>query len=206
MTFFRILVLAFWVFSSPVFGDENPPPFPKSCQEKCVNTFGEKLGVTADGTTAYSNCRSDCVYEKPNLVEGNFAGIQWQCVEYARRWLMLNKHLTFESIDVAADLWNKIDHLIDLKTKKNIILSNRINGAKILPKKGDLLIYGREYLGTGHVAIVIRIDPKKNLVFVAEQNLLNKKWPGNYARTIPFVRRANGYWLLDSYLVGWKSY
>ncbi len=202
----RAFVLLFVGLSISISVLADEPVFPATCQENCLTPFGLKLGATNDGTISYSNCQARCVYEKPNLVQDNFAGIEWQCVEFARRWLIVNKNLTFESIDVAADLWNKIDHLVNLKTKQNVPMSNHINGSNALPKKGDLLIYGREYLGTGHVAIVMGVDRKKNRVFVGEQNFLNKKWPGKYARAISYIRRGDDFWLLDSYLIGWKSY
>jgi hypothetical protein len=186
--------------------ESSPPVFPQMCQENCVTPFGAKLGATSEGIESYSNCQAKCVYENPNLVEGIFAGIQWQCVEFARRWLMVNKALKYESIDVAADLWNKINHLVNIKTGTTVSLKNNTNGSAVLPKNGDLLIYGREYLETGHVAIVLRTDAKKKLVYVGEQNFSNGKWPGKYARAIPFVRQGNGYWLLDAHLIGWKSY
>jgi hypothetical protein len=65
------------------------------------------------------------------------------------------------------------------------------------------LIYGREYLGTGHAAIVLQVDRRRGVVRVAEQNFKNQKWPGYYARTIPIIRKNGRYWLLDAYLLGW---
>jgi hypothetical protein len=183
----------------------TPPVFPKECQENCVTRFGEKLG-TADGVDSYSNCQPKCVFENPSLVENTFAGIQWQCVEFARRWLMINKQLTFESIDVAADLWNKVGHLVNFKTKETVPVENHINGSALLPKHGDLLIYGREYLGTGHVAIVLKTDPRKHVVYVGEQNYKNSKWTEKFARRISYVKRGSEIWLLDPYLIGWKTY
>ncbi len=182
------------------------PVFPKECRENCVTPFGERLGATADGTAAYSNCQPKCVYENPTYVGKDYAGIQWQCVEYARRWLMTHKGLTFESIDVAADLWNKIEHLVHLGSNAPVPLVKHLNGEARPPKPDDLLVWAREYQNTGHVAVVLRVDTKKKLVFVAEENFANAKWPGDYARAIPYVEHGGGTWLLDPYLIGWKSY
>lgn len=203
----KLLILPFVLLASAAaVAADKPPVFPQTCQQSCVTKFGEKLGATPDGTEAYSNCQPKCVYENPSYVDQSFAGIEWQCVEFARRWLLRNKGLTFDSIDVAADLWNKVDHLVNAKTKTSIPLTRTENGAARLPRPGDLLIYGREYLETGHVAIVLKLDRTRKLVYLGEENFANTKWKGPFARTIPFVKRGADFWLLDRYLLGWKSY
>ncbi|MGZ3710296.1 MAG: CHAP domain-containing protein [Bdellovibrionota bacterium] len=206
MKILRIVTAILLLYSGNALAEEKKSVFPEACQEACISPFGEKLGATKEGIESFSNCKPACVYENPTFVEKNFAGIQWQCVEFVRRWLMVNRGLTFESIDVAADLWNKIDHLVNFKTKANIPLSNHLNGSEKLPVAGDILVYGREFLNTGHMAIVTGLDKKKKIIFVAEQNFSNKKWPGNFARAIPYVRHDKGFWLLDPFLIGWKSY
>ena len=49
--------------------------------------------------------------------DGNpiFAGMMWQCVEYARRYLITTLEVAFESIDYAADIWDltKVTSVID---------------------------------------------------------------------------------------------
>ncbi|MEJ2114544.1 MAG: CHAP domain-containing protein, partial [Gammaproteobacteria bacterium] len=79
-----------------------------------------------------------------------------------------------------------------------------VNGAIELPKIGDLLIYGIDYLGTGHVAVVVGVDEKLHFIQVAEQNYANTKWQNNYARQIAYIKLDKRVWLLDSYLIGWK--
>jgi len=34
--------------------------------------------------------------------------------------------------------------------------------------------------------------------------LLNRPWPGNFARQLDLVSKAGSYWVLDPYLLGWK--
>ena len=202
----KLFSIFFILLTSLCQAEDKTPVFPVTCQESCITPFGTKLGKTAEGIESYSNCKPNCIYMNPTFVENTFAGIQWQCVEFARRWLMVNKTLTFESIDIAADLWNKIDHLVNFKTKATVPLKNNPNGSPSLPKQGDLIIYAREYLNTGHVVIVTKTDTEKQLIYIAEQNYSNDKWPSDYARTIPFTQVGKSYWLLDPYLIGWKSY
>jgi MOSC domain-containing protein YiiM len=39
---------------------------------------------------------------------------------------------------------------------------------------------------------------------VAEDNYLNRKYPGGYARKITVIERDHRYWVLDPYVLGWK--
>jgi len=203
LNLFRTLVFLFAFLSSPYAFAEGKP-LPPQCTDLCDVPYGEVLGVTRDGTTSYSNCQADCVVFDPNQEQGTYSGIKWQCVEYARRWLIRNRGITFGDVDVAADMWN-LPSFTSVKDKSTIPLQRFVNGAKTLPKRGDLLIYGREYLRTGHAAVVLEVNSRKGYMRVAEQNFLNQKWPGAYARLIPFVWRKGQVWILDGYLLGWLS-
>ena len=178
-------------------------PLPQNCTTTCVTSYGAVLGSTAEGIKAYSNCQSSCVIFDPNQENGTYTGIKWQCVEFTRRWLISQHGLSFGDVDVAADMW-ALKTLTKLSDQSSVTLKTFVNGSKQPPKYGDLLIYGREYLGTGHAAIVLQVDRKRGILLVAEQNLKNQKWPGNYARTIQLIQKNGRYWLLDAYLLGWK--
>jgi hypothetical protein len=186
--------------------EDKPPVFPETCKQDCVSLFGEKLGATNHGIESFSNCKPTCVYAKPEFVNKEYAGIEWQCVEFARRWLMREKGFTFPSVDVAADLWNKVKHLESVATKAVRPLEKHSNGASTLPVEGNLLVYAREYEDTGHVAVILRVDQKKKLLYLGEQNFSNKPWKGDYARAVPYLKRDGAYWVLDPYLLGWMSY
>ena len=176
---------------------------PQNCTTACVTPYGAVIGSTAEGIKAYSNCQGSCVVFDPNQENGTYTGIKWQCVEFTRRWLISQHGLTFGDVDVAADMW-ALKTLTKLSDQSSVALQTFENGAKQPPKRGDLLIYGREYLGTGHAAIVLQVDRKRGRVLVAEQNLKNRKWLGKYARTIQFIQKDGRYWVLDAYLLGWK--
>jgi hypothetical protein len=197
------LLVALLLLSTPqaYAADASPSA---NCSTKCSSPYGEILGTTADGTSAYSNCKSDCVIFEPNQEQGVYSGIKWQCVEFARRWLMHNRGLTFGDVDTAADIW-AIDSFTRLSDGSKVPVTNQLNGSNALPHTGDLLIYAKEYLGTGHAAVVLEVDRNKRLIRVGEENYQNKKWPANYARSIEFIARNGRYWLLDAYLLGWKK-
>ncbi len=176
---------------------------PPQCSAGCISEYGEVLGVSPAGVPAYSNCDSDCVIFEPNHLNDIYTGIKWQCVEYARRWLLKELGVVFGDVDIAADIWaiQRVSNPINHQTQT---FESIVNGAHALPQRGDLLIYGKSYLGTGHVAVVVSINEKQQTIRLAEQNYENTKWQKNYAREIKYVNSDNRYWLLDSYLIGWK--
>jgi glutathionylspermidine amidase/synthetase len=176
---------------------------PQSCRTDCVTPYGEILGVASGDVPTYSNCNAKCVVREPNRVNGTYTGIKWQCVEFARRWLLDNKGAVFGDVDTAADLW-EIGFFTRVSDGTQLALLTFLNGSFRAPQVGDLLIYTKEYLNTGHVAVVTDVDLEAGFVEVAEQNFLNQKWPEDYARRIDFVHKDNRYWILDQYLLGWK--
>jgi len=183
---------------------DDAKPFPAQCQNDCVTPYGEKLGDSPGGVEAYSNCQSDCVNPQSNHWKGTYTGIKWQCVEYARRWLLVKKGAVYGDVDVAADIWNKIDHLTQVATNRTIPLESYLNGSEQAPQVGDLLIYARAFHDTGHVAVVTDADYKQGVIEVGEQNYSNEPWPDDYTRKIELIRKGDKYWLLDGYLIGWK--
>ena len=176
---------------------------PAACTTQCKAPYGEVLGVGPGNVPAYSNCSADCVVFSPNKKEGTYTGIKWQCVEYARRWLLVNKGVVYGDVDIAADIW-ALDYVTRIKDKSKLRMVTYPNGNEKLPAIGDLLIYAKAYLKTGHVAVVSRVDPESHTIQVVEQNYNNTKWTTGYARSIPYIEHDNKIWLLDAYLLGWK--
>ncbi|QQO56808.1 MAG: CHAP domain-containing protein [Thiohalocapsa sp. PB-PSB1] len=184
---------------------EAPAAMPKACSTACETPFGDVLGRSPKGVVAYSNCRAECVLPRRHEVDGTYTGLKWQCVEYARRWLLVNHGAVFGDVDIAADIWTKIDRLTKVADQSEIPLAARLNGSPEPPRRGDLLIYAKALYGTGHVAVVLGVDPARNLIRVGEQNFENDPWSGSSAREIAYIERAGRVWVLDSYLIGWKQ-
>lgn len=178
-------------------------PLPEACTTQCQTPYGEVLGVGPGNVPAYSNCNSDCVVFSPNKKDGTYTGIKWQCVEYARRWLLVNKGVVYGDVDIAADIWG-LDYVTRVKDKTKLKMLSYSNGNENLPTAGDLLIYAKAYLKTGHVAVISKVDSASKTVQVIEQNFNNAKWSHKYSRSIPYVKHDNKFWLLDVYLLGWK--
>jgi hypothetical protein len=177
---------------------------PETCRSDCATPYGEWLGVARGNVPAFSNCNAECVVFDPNKLNGTFTGIKWQCVEFARRWLLAEKGTVFEDVDTASDLWRKVQSLIRISDGKRIPLDDYLNGSSEPPQVGDLIIYAKEYFDTGHVAVVTKVELKNGSLDLAEQNFLNQKWPGDYARRVGLVQKDGRHWVLDAYVLGWK--
>jgi len=182
----------------------NADELPQYCSQDCVVAYGEILGESISGVKAFSNCNNACVNPTPYFIDDTFTGIKWQCVEYARRWLLVNKSVVYGDVDVAADIWG-LDYVVspDKKIQSpfiSILNGNQDHGLM----RGDLLIYSRAFYGTGHVAVVLKIDEQKQRVHLGEQNFDNGRWEQEYARDIPYIKRGDEVWVLDPYLIGWK--
>jgi hypothetical protein len=197
-----LFLLLLLVVQQPLLAEDN---LPAACQTDCVTPFGEVLGKSPNGVPAYSNCSSSCVFPSPSRHNDTYTGIKWQCVEYARRWLLVNEGVVYGDVDYAIDIWDKIGYYHHVEHNEDIPVSNFINGSIVMPARGDLLIYARVMFGgTGHVAVITGVDDNQGYIIVAEQNFKNAPWKSDYTRKIPLIRRGDAYWLLDSYLIGWK--
>lgn len=182
----------------------NAEPLPALCAEECVVEFGSLVGTSFSKVNAYSNCNNRCVNPTPNFTAKVYTGIKWQCVEFARRWLLVNEGVVYGDVDIAADIWN-LDYVYTPDEQKRFTFQEIVNGSSHKkPQRGDLLIYSSAFYGTGHVAVVLQVDIDKQQVLVGEQNYHNQVWQHEYARAIPYIVRDNSVWLLDPYLIGWK--
>ena len=142
-------------------------------------------GIDHYGVIAYINYKTD----EKNYVNGQFTGLKWQCVEYARRWLIQVKGIIIEDVETAEDLWKlKTVTSINGKTYKFMNVTNGI------PPVGSLLIYKKtNKYPFGHVAVIVDVH-ENGEIDIAEQNYSLEKWKG-YSRRIT---------MKDSDILGWK--
>lgn len=128
-----------------------------------------------------------------------------QCVEFSRNWLKRRLGVVYADVNIAADIWDYINDYIRIIDGVNLPVVNILNGAGEPPKVSDLLIYSEKFYGTGHVAVVIAVDTTNDYVEVCEQNYANQKLPSDHRRKMPLVKHHDLFWILDAYLIGWKS-
>jgi hypothetical protein len=167
--------------------------------------FNEVEGVASGNVPAYSNKYTGRHYGGRHHVFGIFTGYQWQCVEFARRWLILRKTCTFMDIPCACNIWQDVPYIERVTDGQRFRLRPVANGAPQPPKKDSLLIYSRnQKMPYGHVAIIT--DVTADRVHIAEQNNLYFYWPGDYARQ-ERLRCENGMYYIDDEdpIYGWME-
>lgn len=184
--------------------------------EKRPAKFGSLIG-TAPGNVPIYSSDYDSVDDKemPNrhafrsYLDGITMGYKWQCVEFARRWLYINKGYIFDDVPMAYDIF-KLRKVRVIADNSFLPLHSFKNGSKRPPEPGCLLIWneGGEFEMTGHVAIVTEVDP--HFVRVVEQNFDNQAWQKNqtFSREIKAQTTDDGeYWIQcsfhDAALLGW---
>jgi glutathionylspermidine amidase/synthetase len=168
------------------------------------------LGSNA-GVEARSNCSARCIDPTPVHVvaaaqgkpERVYTGIQWQCVEYARRWWLRRRGIVFASVDTADAMWQEIRSARRVADNAVVPVEARENGGPEPPVGGDLVIYRADprspRLKYGHVAVVVGLDRAAGWVELAEQNYGNAVWgePQRYARRVRLVTDGDGVQLVD---------
>ena len=137
--------------------------------------FGDKIG-SFNGVDAYSNQRDQTNSLDSNYYNGIYTGEKWQCVEFARRYLIINEGITFSDVDSAFEIPKA-----QFKTLNGVLvkMSNDLKqGSLIVWPKGDEKGYEKgdkqsdEKRSTdGHVAVVSFITPFG--VTVVEQNYID---------------------------------
>jgi hypothetical protein len=229
-------------------GDRILPLPPSTTAAQCSSPFGSINGE-ANAVPAYSNCNDDytgsefysvplqsVMRSKKSSAMGEHScswqgcpvnvttGLEWQCVEYARRHLFIRSQAVFGSVIGAADIW-LIENITQFKLKDEIsanctcetvqvswetIPNGHSNDIWIRP--GDLVIYPRGAVGPfGHVCVVDGVEKLSNdtngvaRVRVAEQNWNNAPWPVSsgpdaYARYLYLKPRADGSLVLQDAL------
>lgn len=139
-------------------------------------------GVDPYGVVSYINDVSK--EEKYNYLNGYVTGIKGQCVEYARRWMMIVNGVTFDSVINASELWNTTHvSLLSDKSIKYKFINYPIHSNN-RPTVGSLVIYRKSNkYPHGHVAVIVAVH-ENGEVDIAEQNQSFDKWENNYSRRI----------------------
>lgn len=179
-----------------------------SCEKNCNASFGALVGQSFL-TKAFSNCNGSCVKNEFNYVTSIktqkplFTGMKWQCVEYARRWLIENRGVTFGDVEYAYHIWDLPFAEVISTGKQTAVLRFENKKTKEAPKVGDLLINSVNLAITGHVSVVVSVE--SDSITIAEQNYFNRPWETpNYARRLLLDKDEQGrYRVFDDSLIGW---
>lgn len=146
--------------------------------------FGDKIG-SFNGVDAYSNQLGKTNSLDPNYYNGIYTGQKWQCVEFARRYLIMKKGITFSDVDSAFEIpkaqFKTLDGVLvqmsnDLKQGSLIVWpKDNEKGNKQSDEKGY-----EKRSPDGHVAVVSFITPFG--VTVVEQNYIDS-WFHRFIKT-----------------------
>ena len=180
----------------------------------CVTMFGEKISHLED-VPAYSNCNNSFESGLNNFISCKnkklFSGMQWQCVEYARRYLITKLGVTFSSVDGAEDVFalktvesTETGKKYKFKTFKNNLNCRRKNN---MPKVNDVIIWARNNSDTpfGHIAVILKIEGDQ--IYIGEQNWSNDAWINpSYSRILTLKTNNNRCSIIDGNykILGWK--
>ena len=189
-----------------------------SKKRACVTKFGKKIGHL--DVPAYSNCNNSFESNLNNIIsyknKNVFSGMQWQCVEYARRYLITKLGVTFASVDGAEDVFDlkTVESIQNGKKYKFKKYKNKLNCKRKnnMPKVNDVIIWARNKDDTpyGHIAVILKIEGDQ--LFIGEQNWSNYAWtsssspPYSYSRILTFKTYNNKCLIIDGNykILGWK--
>jgi len=186
--------------------------------------FGRPIGSCQWGIPAYS-CDYNSAVQAEHRDHQNYhtlkdlgqicTGFKFQCVEYARRWLVAVKGHTFQDVGMANEVYS-LPHFYRVTDMCHIPLTPFQNGATSkLPPVGAVILWApRGYFrGAGHIAIVVGVAPDGTSIFVAEQSVYDRKWAGdrNYSRELPVTREeGDRVFIHDNHpstnVLGWVEY
>lgn len=162
--------------------------------------FGEIQGYV-DGVPAYSNGRDTYFSGIRNVDEQIPTGYKWQCVEFARRWLMAKKGLYLPDVRIAAMVF-EMKAVHSLVTGKNAPMLAVANGGYERPVKDSLIIWpATNDAPFGHIGVIVEVTD--NYIRVADQNQHFHKWADNYSTELRLVYNAsNKTWTIKDYAYG----
>lgn len=147
--------------------------------------FGAVQGVAPGGIVAYSNKSDRHFSGNRHFEDGLYTGFKWQCVEYARRWLLEKKGLVLPDVHWAAHIFSHTDIIRAVDAVKVPTVAVK-NGTAARPEVDTLLIYpSTESNMVGHVAAIVEVG--NGWIRTADQNHSFHKWGSHYSIQLPVV-------------------
>ena len=160
--------------------------------------FGECTGIF-HGVPAFSNIDDHFFSGEKHYLHGIYTGYKYQCVEYARRYLLHVKGCQFKECFRAAEIF-AMDTVTNVETAEVRTFFSYPNGkATTKPAPGNILVYPWDpvKMPVGHVAVISAVGD--DWVGIAEQNEGSKSWGANpFGRKLPLVLNAeDGSWTIQ---------
>ncbi|MGH1383917.1 MAG: CHAP domain-containing protein [Kordia sp.] len=160
-------------------------------------TVGEELD-SFNNVSVYYNGAVNNVEKRNVTKDGYNLGLQYQCVEYIKRYYYEHlNHKMPNSYGHAKDFFNSTVKDGKLNTQRNLI--QYTNGSISKPETHDILVFQASWYNSfGHVAIVTEVT--ENSVTIIQQNA------GPFSSTrvsYDLILEDNSWEILDNKIVGW---
>lgn len=154
--------------------------------------FGTPLG-TSNGVMAYSSYNSP-THHRPHFEQNQYTGLEWQCVEFVRRYFIVRHGITFQDVPNAYDIYS-LRQFLQVASGDPVSVYAYENGSK-RPTPESLLVYSHMHEGTGHIAVILHVTD--DYIVVAEQNRGNL----HGERVIPCSDSNGSYTIHDTHVLG----
>ncbi len=127
--------------------------------------WGTALG-SFNGIVNYSDNPTTMPSPQPSsYINGQYMGLEWECVEYVRRYYYSVYQLNLYNLGGPMDAWQFFGNAA------NMHLTAYGEGGTVAPQVGDILCFNQTGTGRGHVAIVRAVG--STTVTVIQQNVKN---------------------------------
>jgi len=125
-------------------------------------------------------------------------GLKWQCVELARRYLILQYGISFPSVENAYEIFD-LSSMYYVETKQPVACTSYKNGSKEIPLVGSLLIWDKKYdpNETGHVAVITNVFNHSIQIIEQNNNTSN--------RTISIENKNGIVTINEPHILGWVT-
>ena len=144
-------------------------------------SFGKLIGKTKCNVGVYSNANPPLQRQR-NFYCGEFTGIQYECVEFARRFLIAARTYTFPEVKSAVDIW-KLKRFLSVEQHTEIPIRHYFPDKESKVRIGDLVIFSSSVDSPhGHVAVVTaaRSYKDKLIIYICDQNFSNDSFDKSY--------------------------
>uniref|UniRef100_A0A7S1QS36 Peptidase C51 domain-containing protein n=1 Tax=Neobodo designis TaxID=312471 RepID=A0A7S1QS36_NEODS len=195
--------------------------------------FGSAIGTSPQGVVAHSShyrsMRLADVARMSSYRDGHYCGVKWQCVEYARRWLLQVHGVTFASVGMAYEIFDLPEFYrpgtsdggaptpvrVQRYRDGEAPTAQRSDGdSSAAPQVGDVLLWHPQghFARTGHVAIVVAVGADSETdgltIALGEQNVTDASWKGlPFSRQLRVTRRGAAFAIEDplpgAKVLGW---
>lgn len=137
--------------------------------------------------------------EKRNTKDGYNLGLEYQCVEFVKRYYYeFYNHKMPDSYGHAYSFYNKAINDGEINPPRGLVQYS--NPSTSLPQEGDLIVMNGTAMNKfGHVAIISKVE--KGKIEIIQQN------PGPFASsrvTYPLLKHSNNTWeIKNNKILGW---